>query len=132
LALVLLCIQRGSAEQALAVLNSLSHSSLAGILSDHPALLLEQQFAAAPSGSTSNGGGETVPSFSELASVLVDSRPAVLADVLAGLVTVSQFVTLQQILQVRTISFAVARYLGSLLLSYFWFSYELSAAESLV
>lgn len=119
LALVLLCIQRGSPEQAVAVLNSLSHSSLTNILSDNPVLLLEQQYPAvteaspahsltgdsSPMCSTSNmravsSGRENVPSFSELASVLMDSKPAVLADVLAGLVTVSQFATLQQILQV--------------------------------
>jgi hypothetical protein len=37
----------------------------------------------------------------------MDSKPAVLADVLAGLVTVSQFATLQQILQVMENNFAV-------------------------
>ncbi|XP_023724080.1 Hermansky-Pudlak syndrome 3 protein isoform X2 [Cryptotermes secundus] len=118
LALVLLCIQRGSPEQAVAVLNSLSHSSLTNLLSDNPTLLLEQQYPPvteaspadihavySPMCSTSNSRAvssrrENVPSFSELASVLMDSKPAVLADVLAGLVTVSQFATLQQILQV--------------------------------
>jgi hypothetical protein len=119
LALVLLCIQRGSPEQAVAVLNSMSHSSLTDILSDNPTLLLEQQYPAVTEASptdslmaqsssmrsTSDARAvssrrENVPSFSELASVLMDSKPAVLADVLAGLVTVSQFATLQQILQV--------------------------------
>jgi hypothetical protein len=38
----------------------------------------------------------------------MDSKPAVLADVLAGLVTVSQFATLQQILQVMDSNFAVS------------------------
>lgn len=127
LALVLLCIQRGSPEQAVAVLNSLSHSSLTSILSDNPMLLLEQQYPAvteaspadslmaysSPTRSTSNtrvvsSRRENVPSFSELASVLMDSKPAVLADVLAGLVTVSQFATLQQILQVMDSNFAVS------------------------
>lgn len=125
LALVLLCIQRGSPEQAVAVLNSLSHSSLTNLLSDNPALLLEQQCPAvteasstdsrtvcSPLRSTSNTRAvssrrENVCSFSELASVLMDSKPAVLADVLAGLVTVSQFATLQQILQVMENNFAV-------------------------
>jgi hypothetical protein len=126
LALVLLCIQRGSPEQAVAVLNSLSHSSLTNILSDNPVLLLEQQYPAVTEASpahsltgdssamcsTSNmkavsSGRENIPSFSELASVLMDSKPAVLADVLAGLVTVSQFATLQQILQVTDSNFAV-------------------------
>lgn len=127
LALVLLCIQRGSPEQAVAVLNSLSHSSLTNILSDNPTLLLEQQYSAvteaapvdshtvysSPMCNTSNTRAvssrrENVPSFSELASVLMDSKPAVLADVLAGLVTVSQFATLQQILQVMDRNFAVS------------------------
>jgi hypothetical protein len=97
-----------------AVLNSLSHGSLAGILSDNPSLLLERRCPAAALGVTSetksvSSEGETVPNFSELASVLVDSKPGVLADVLAAMVTVSQFVTLQQILQVRASSFAVSR-----------------------
>jgi hypothetical protein len=114
LALVLLCIQRGSPEQAVAVLDSLSPSSLINILSDNPILLLERQCPAVTRGcsslcnkrgSTSNltslsNGNDSVPSFSELASVLMDSKPAVLAVVLADLVTVSQFATLQEILQV--------------------------------
>jgi hypothetical protein len=47
-----------------------------------------------------SSGRENAHSFSELASVLMDSKPAVLADVLADLVTVLQFATLQEILQV--------------------------------
>jgi hypothetical protein len=117
LALVLLCIQRGSPEQTVAVLNSLSHSSLTNILSDNPARLLEQQYPAVAEASPARSltgdssamsGRENICSFSELASVLMDSKPAVLADVLAGLVTVSQFATLQQILQVTDSNFAVS------------------------
>jgi len=133
LALVLLCIQRGSPEQAIAVLDSLSPSCLANILSNNPSLLLEQQYPALsktlpsksvrgsspkPSQKLSDNspmynkkgnsssmksvssGRENAHSFSELASVLMDSKPAVLADVLADLVTVLQFATLQEILQV--------------------------------
>jgi hypothetical protein len=88
-------------------------------LSDNPALVLEQLYPADTEASTAHSlmgnsfpisitsnmksfssGKENAPSFSELASVLVDCKPTVLADVLAGLVTVAQFVTLQQILQV--------------------------------
>ncbi|XP_069678464.1 BLOC-2 complex member HPS3 isoform X2 [Periplaneta americana] len=127
LALVLLCIQRGSPEQAIAVLDSLSPDSLTKILIDNPSLLLEQQSptqnfrGSSPhsvqkssdsppqynkKGNSPNlrpspsRGGENVPSFSELASILMDSKPGVLADVLADLVMVSQYATLQLILQV--------------------------------
>lgn len=103
LALVLLCIQRGSPEQAVAVLDSLTPSSLISILSDNPILLLERQCPASTRGSSSTSlsdGGDSTPSFSELASVLMDSKPAVLAVVLADFVTALQFATLREILQV--------------------------------
>lgn len=118
LALVLLCIQRGSPEQAVAVLDSLSPTSLANILSDNPSLLLEEQCSSVahtgpsscasqkssassiPCNTLLSNARQSVLSFSELSSVLMDSKPAVLADVLANLVTVSKFATLQGILQV--------------------------------
>lgn len=118
LALVLLCIQRGSPEQAVAVLDSLSTTSLTSILSDNPKLLLEEQYSSValtgpsshasltssasstPSNTLLSNARQSIRSFSELSSVLVDSKPAVLADVLAHLVTVSKFATLREILQV--------------------------------
>jgi hypothetical protein len=118
LALVLLCIQRGSPEQAVAVLDSLSTTSLTNILSDSPSLLLEEQYSSVaqagpsshasqtssasttPSNTVLSDTRQSIRSFSELSSVLMDSKPAVLADVLAHLVTVSKFATLQEILQV--------------------------------
>ena len=125
LALVLLCIQRGSPEQAIAVLDSLSPASLANILSDNPSLLLEEQYssvahtspssyvsqmssaASTPCNTLLSNARQSIRSFSELSSVLMDSKPAVLADVLARLVTVSKFATLQEILQVIYSNFTV-------------------------
>jgi hypothetical protein len=118
LALVLLCIQRGSPEQAVAVLDSLSPTSLTNILSNNPSLLLEEQCpsvahtgpssCASQKSSASSTPRNTLPShsrqsirsFSELSSLLMDSKPGALADVLADLVTVSMSATLQEILQV--------------------------------
>ena len=125
LALVLLCIQRGSPEQAVAVLDSLSTTSLTNILSDNPSLLLEEQYSSVahtgpsshapqtssasstPSNTLLSNARQSIRSFSELSSVLMDSKPAVLADVLAHLVTVSKFATLQEILQVIYSNFTV-------------------------
>ena len=125
LALVLLCIQRGSPEQAVAVLDSLSTTSLTNILSDSPSLLLEEQYSSVaqagpsshasqtssasttPSNTVLSDTRQSIRSFSELSSVLMDSKPAVLADVLAHLVTVSKFATLQEILQVIYSNFTV-------------------------
>ena len=126
LALVLLCIQRGSPEQAIAVLDSLSPDSLSKILLNNPTLLLEepntqmtqsQNMRRSPSSSSdsppqfnkkrnsppllkSSPRDQNIPSFSELASILMDSKPGVLANVLGDFVIVSQFATLQLVLQV--------------------------------
>ncbi|XP_063220161.1 BLOC-2 complex member HPS3 [Bacillus rossius redtenbacheri] len=95
LALVLLCIQKGSPEQACAVLDSLSSDQLSDILTVNYQLIIE---SGKISGNTVKSRG---CSFTELSSVLIETKPDVVAQVLFNLVAATEgALTLQQVLQV--------------------------------
>ncbi|XP_066997400.2 BLOC-2 complex member HPS3 isoform X2 [Anabrus simplex] len=100
-ALVLLCIQKGSPEQAVAVLNSISSSQLEDILLTNSGLL----FDTTPSVSLTSSSmrkTERVVTFSELSVVLMDAKPELLASILFSLVicTTEGNMTLREILKV--------------------------------
>lgn len=102
-ALVLLCIQKGSPDQAVAVLDSLPAEQLTAILLANSTLLFDTS-SIVPVTSTTAGSwrNETIMTFSELSVVLMDAKPEVLACILSTLVTSSnqENMSLQEVLKV--------------------------------
>ncbi|KAK7788466.1 hypothetical protein R5R35_014523 [Gryllus longicercus] len=102
-ALVLLCIQKGSPGQAVAVLDSLPEEQLSDILLSNSSLLFETT-SSIPNVNMPTGLSirtETVLTFSELSVVLMDTKPVVLANILSTLaILTNQKVTLHDILKV--------------------------------
>ncbi|XP_049805068.1 Hermansky-Pudlak syndrome 3 protein homolog [Schistocerca nitens] len=103
LALVLLCIQKGSPEQANAVLSSFEPNQLSAILFENSMLLFETttpvKSMSKHDSMYSSRRNDQLTTFSELSVVLMDSKPRVLSGVLSELVA-SQKMSLQEVLQV--------------------------------
>nr|CAD7400072.1 unnamed protein product [Timema cristinae] len=95
LALVLLCIQKGSPDQAITVLNSFSPKQLKNILAENYFLMFEGNDAK-----TRTWGKEETLNFTELSTLLMDTNMEVLARVLVHLTTTTDSaMTLKQVLQ---------------------------------
>lgn len=103
-ALVLLCIQKGSPGQAVAVLESLPEEQLTDILIANSSLLFDVSSGPGncnlASGNNLTNG--TVLTFSELSVVLMDTKPLVLANILSDLLNqpTQKQITLNDVLKV--------------------------------